>query len=348
MRLLPLLLLLGCPKPMPPTLEPARVVQYKTPDGWTNPLRHYPGEGPVVLLVHGMGANHRNWDYREETSIIPVLQEEGYDIWVPGLRGDPGSVAPSRRAEVSYTFDEHARFDMPTAVNTVLYETGADDLLWVGHSMGGMLLYTAVTHYPEKVRAGVAISSPGVFQHPIPVHKLARHGRWLVSGRGMIPARSLGRFALGLGMRRMLEKQVASPDSMRGDLLRGMATHVLAPIPKPMAHQAIGWLQAGELVDLDGTPWIGNSDVPLLLMCGPDDGVVSERDVAATCERFDDCTYVQLSEANGMSHDYGHVDPVVGRMAHVEVFPRVLDFLEDQLQPPPSPWVTEQPPTALD
>jgi pimeloyl-ACP methyl ester carboxylesterase len=347
------LLLAGCPKPLPPNLVPDDVIVYETADGWQNTLRHYPGDGPPLLLVHGMSANHYNWDYREETSFIPDLVAAGFDVWVPGMRGDPGSEHPTRKAAKSYTFDDHARYDMPAAVDRVLEITGEDDLLWVGHSMGGMLLYTAASHYPDKIRAGVAISSPGIFANPIPIHKTASHARWLVKGNGLLRTKGIAHFALGLGLRRLVEKQVSTPDSMRLDLLKGMAHYVLAPLPKPMAHQALGWLKSGELTTVEGERWIGQVDLPMLLMAGPEDGVVSERDVAATCEQFSDCTYIQLSEDNGFSHDYGHVDPVVGRMAPIEVLPRLLDFLEVHRETASVPtaeapvWITTPEPAGL-
>src|SRR5688572_17350102 len=141
-------LLLACVKPLPPTMAPTDTLVYRTADGWEADVRHYPGEGPPVLLVHGMGANHYNWDYRPEVSLAHTLQARGWDVWIPELRGDPGSRAPSRRARSSGTFSDHATLDLPAAVDAVLAATGEDQLYWVGHSMGGMLLYTAVSDYP--------------------------------------------------------------------------------------------------------------------------------------------------------------------------------------------------------
>ncbi len=324
-----LLALMGCPKAVPPNLVPDDVAAYKTADGWVNALRHYPGEGPPVMLVHGMSANHNNWDFRDDASFVPRLLEEGYDVWVPELRGDPGSRHTSRRAGRRFTFDDHARYDLPAAVDRVLEITGESDLLWVGHSMGGMLLYTAISHYPDKVRAGVAVSAPAQFLHPIKIHKLAKGAGWLIGGHGMLPTRGLGMLALNLGLRRMLEHRVAAPDTLRSDLVRGLAKHTLQPIPKAMARQTLEWLREGELATLQGEPWLTTSLVPLLVMAGPADGIVSEPDVAAACDRFSDCRYVQLSEAWGFSHDYGHIDTVLGRTAPIEVLPLILDFLEE-------------------
>src|SRR5678809_1070609 len=101
--LLFLLLATGCAKHLEPSMVPGEVLTYSTADGWSADLRHYPAEGPPVVLVHGMGANHYNWDFREEVSLAFYLQQHGWDVWVPELRGDPGSRAPSKKAARNYT-----------------------------------------------------------------------------------------------------------------------------------------------------------------------------------------------------------------------------------------------------
>lgn len=59
----------GCQRPaLPPNLAPGHVLVYRTGDGWEMDLRRYPNDGPPVMLVHGMGANHYNWDYRDDVS----------------------------------------------------------------------------------------------------------------------------------------------------------------------------------------------------------------------------------------------------------------------------------------
>jgi pimeloyl-ACP methyl ester carboxylesterase len=326
---MPLLLLLSaCAGALRPTMTPDAVLTYRTSDGWINDLRHYPGDGPTVLLVHGMAANHYNFDFRPEVSLASYLNAAGWDVWVPELRGDPGSAPPPGADAAQVTFDDLALRDLPAAVDAVLAATGDDQLYWVGHSMGGILLYTALSAYPERVAGGVAISSPVAFEHPLRIYKTAQGAGFLVRGEGVLPMKGLGRLAVDLGVARSLEARVSTRDSMSPDMLRGLALHVLHPVPKPLARQALTWLEAGAVVDLAGQPLVRpGAEVPLLVMAGPLDGIVPEPDVAAACDVFPRCTYTQLSVAQGFSHDYGHVDPVVGRMAQVEVFPRVLRFL---------------------
>lgn len=325
---LALLALSGCAKGLPPTLSPAAIVPYQTDDGWDNSLRRYPAGGPPVLLVHGMGANHYNWDYREEISLSHALQQAGYDVWVVELRGDPGSVPPSRRARRSFTFDDHATLDLPAAVDTVLAETGHDRLLWVGHSMGGMLLYTFLAQQPDKIAGGVAICSPATFDDPLRLHRTGRRFRWMLGGNGRVPARALASATRPLGRANPMFATLGNKDNLDYELARGLARHALVDLPKPLLRQAVRWITDGDLVTVDGEPWLQPASVPLLVLGAPDDRIVSHRDVAHACSVFPDCTYRLLSQEEGFTVDYGHVDPVVGVSAPGEVYPLILEFLD--------------------
>lgn len=326
-----------------PSMDPREIHQVTTADGWRLDLRRYPSDGPPVLLVHGMSANHYNWDFRPEISLADYLQSHGFDVWVPELRGDQGALPPAGVAHPRrYTFDDHANLDVPAIVRGVLDATGAETVQWVGHSMGGMLLYTQLTRAPEQIRAGVAICSPGTFEHPIPIHDLARSARWMVTNRSRIPSRAIGKLIAPFGKVNVLVPQVANPALMDGAMLRGLSAYTLEDVPGPVAHQAMGWLTSGAFTRVDGSQWLEPRSTPLLLMGAARDGVVSEADVAATCARYPNCEYLRLGREQGFSDDYGHVDPVLGRTARDEVYPHVLEFLQRTAAPSSGSTGTER------
>lgn len=324
-----LVALCGCAHRLQPSLVPDEQVVATTEDGWTLPIRHYPGDGPAVLLVHGMAANHTNWDFRPEVSPVDELLAQGYDVWVPSLRGDPGTVAPSRRERTRIAFDDHAIHDVPAVLDAVRQASGRDQVLWVGHSMGGMLLYTTLVTEPDAIRAGIAIASPATFQHPLNNHTAMRRLGFLVAARrGRLPARGVATALAGF---RPLVRQLGNPDQLDKQILKGMARHTLMNLPRPTARQARQWIRERELCLRDGSPWLAAApavDVPLLVLGAPDDHIASERDVAHACDIFPECRYVKLGVEQGFSGNYGHVDPVVGTTAHDEVYPLVFDFLE--------------------
>jgi pimeloyl-ACP methyl ester carboxylesterase len=321
---------IACSARLPPTLEPSATVPVRTADGWQLDLRHHGGDGPPVLLMHGMSANHYNWDYRDEISPIPALREAGYSVWVGALRGDPGTIAPPGARPTRITFDDHATHDAPALVDAVLAATGHPDLMWVGHSMGGMLLYTSALTHPEKIRAGVAVASPATFQTDRKNYAMVRNLGFLVAARqGRIPMRPMTR--LGITRVKPLLRVLGNPDNLDPRIVSGMASDALENLPRATARQARQWMRARDLVRVDGGRWLTlaeASPVPLLVLGGADDRIAAEPDVAHACRIFQDCTYRLLSTSTGFSADYGHIDPVVGRAAPAEVYPIILDFLD--------------------
>ncbi len=322
--------LLGCVKAAPPNMVPDEALMVSTTDGWLLPVRHFPAPGPPVLLVHGMGANHYNFDYREEVSLAFDLQQRGFDVWFTELRGDPGARPPNKDALKRIDYDQYATLDLPPVIDAVLAETGEADLYWVGHSMGGMLLYSALAQRPAQIRAGVTVCSPGVFTHQLPIYDSVAALRWWIGKQGRIPAAKLGAATAPLGKANPLVHRLANPANLDPQVMAGLTKRALTDLPRPLAQQAIGWMDAGQLTRNDGSPWLVPSETPLLALGAPLDRVVAEADVVATCAQLAGCRYVSLSVATGLSSDYGHVDPMLGARARDDVYPLIADFLLSQ------------------
>lgn len=326
-----LLILSACHKKLPPDLQPVRTVEIQTEDGWTLPLIHHGGTGPAVLLMHGMSANHYNWDYRSEVSPIPGLLERGYSVWVGSLRGDIGTTAPEGKRSSHITFDDHALYDAPAMIRGVLEQTGQPDLMWIGHSMGGMLLYTSAIEHHSEIRAGIAVASPATFQSRRKNYdSLKNFGFMVAARRGRVPMRALSH--LGLARARPILRQLGNPDNLDPRIMAGAADAILENLPRATVRQARQWIRARELTRLDGQPWLvraPDTRVPLLVLGAADDHIAAERDVAHACRIFADCRYILLGQATGFSVDYGHIDPVFGLSAPAEVYPLLFTFLEE-------------------
>lgn len=332
------LFLLGCVHALGPSMVPDEAVPWATDDGWTGTVRHYrPVGAPVdprpVLLVHGMGANHYNFDFRPEVSLAAYLVERGWDVWVPELRGDPGATAPSRRAAGAWTFDDLATRDLPAVLDAVQAATGQPQVHWVGHSMGGMLLYTTLATTPDRVASGVAIASPATLSTRTRLHELARGLGWTMGGRGRVPARRVGRALGALGARSPMLRALANPDNVDPPLATGLLRHALTDLPRPLVRQTLAWIATGALTRADGTRWLpdhAGTDVPLLLFGASVDRIVPAADVAWGCAVFPRCRYVLLGTEGGFAVEYGHVDAVVGSDAQEVLYPRVWAFLDAQ------------------
>jgi len=313
------LLPLALARPLEPTMVPDEVVSYTTPDGWTASLRRYAGDGPPVLLVHGMGANHYNWDFVPEVSLAAALQEAGWDTWVVVLPGDGGSEPPDGLTHDDVDVDALSDLHLPAAIATIRVQTGADEVFWVGHSLGAMLLLASLDDQP--IAAGVALCGAGQFQHPTGLvktgRKLSKKGR---SGGEKLARRFAWTVPVNpvldlVGRRRHLDRKV----------VKGLARHAIDGSPRGVSQQVIRWArQESDLDRNDGSLLVDfDAEVPILAFGATRDRLVHSEDVALTCERLADCTYVELE-------GYGHVDPVLGETAREEVYPVVIGWLEAQ------------------
>jgi pimeloyl-ACP methyl ester carboxylesterase len=148
-----------------PVSEADEVHFASTPDGWRLALhRHRPRSvrtAMPVILCGGFSCNRYFIDYDDRYSLARFLARTGFDAWVLELRGRGLShpTAACRRPG-RWTFDDLATIDVRAAVDHVAQATGRE-VAWVGHSMGGMVLYAYLgTHARPPVRAGVTIASP--------------------------------------------------------------------------------------------------------------------------------------------------------------------------------------------
>jgi hypothetical protein len=112
-----------------------RVVPYVTEDGFELNLHHLtgrrePDRGPVLLSP---GASLRAEVFYGQPSgrtIVDVLLDEGYDVWVQNWRG--GIDFPPN----DYSLDRVAVYDHPAAVEAVLRETTAKTVKAIVHCQG--------------------------------------------------------------------------------------------------------------------------------------------------------------------------------------------------------------------
>lgn len=336
-------LLTACARSVPSIpatgLPPAQISHARTADGWDLELRHFPNEGPPVLLMHGMGTNHYNWDYAEEISLASYLQSRGWDVWVASVRGDMGSTAPARRGASTYSFDDIANYDVPAIVDTVLTQSPHEQLYWVGHSMGGMLLYTALTRDPAPIAAGVSIASPATFAEQEQVHQVASTASRLIPAYGTTQSRATYAAIDAVFEFNPMVQLLSNPENLDLELAQGLADVGLGDVSRGMVKQVHVWLSSGDFVTMEGQPWLTPVSVPVLVLGGSVDRVAPPANVSAACEVLPLCEFRLLGTASGLSTEYGHIDPVVGVTARIEVYPQVHQWLSvqaEQAQLPPS------------
>jgi pimeloyl-ACP methyl ester carboxylesterase len=110
---------------------------------------------PVVLLSHGFPSLGYSWRH-----VAPALAGAGYNVLAPDQRGYGGSSCPS----------SIAAYDIAALTGDLvglLDDVGAQRAVWVGHDLGGMVVWAAAHLHPDRVAGVVGLNFP-----PVPRGKL--------------------------------------------------------------------------------------------------------------------------------------------------------------------------------
>lgn len=260
------------------------------------------GKQPIVL-VHGSFTNRRFWLSSQGIGLARYLVESGFDVWLMEMRGH--GLSPRNRDYVDNNLECYASSDVPAVNEFVIEKTGLKPV-WLGHSLGGVLISTAIAAgtLPEIQIAGIALLGTQVLRR-----------RWFLR----IP------FVTSLG-----KLWFSVKSEMDGRKLR------IGPENEPagIAKEYLRWLGLfGKWrFKKNNTPlmakWQGVS-IPLLAMVGKDD----QSDPAKYCQRFyetcgsDKKIFKLLAQQEGFSRDFGHVDMIVSKDAAKEVWPEITSWL---------------------
>lgn len=313
-----------------------------TPDGWRLALhRHRPAaarDAPPALLCAGYGCNRHFLDFDDRHSLASFLRRRGFDVWIVELRGR-GLSHPTRscRRPGVWTFDDLAQTDLPAVIRYVSAVTGRR-IAWVGHSLGGLVLYACLacrSDVAAVVETGVTIGSPVVF----PASSVALFGRVgqvllrLPLG-DTVPQRAvLGLLwnlasttaALGVGM---------NPANVDRRLVGRALRRALGDVSRHKLRQLATWALDGVFASADGSidyrAGLARVSRPLLIAAGRADRLATPAAVACALDHLPPGlgTFREFGCAAGDSVDYGHVDLILGRAAPREVFPTVAAWLD--------------------
>lgn len=334
----------------------------KTIDGWTLVAHRYPPSGPAkpgqapVILCHGLTYNAQFWDLDPACSFAEYLATKGYDVWVVDLRGcgqsrkwvwkvdeapeaivggalrklSRGKLAPSGYETLDPRFanwdmDDHITRDVPALITLVRQNTGAEEVTWVGHSMGGIVALAYLSRYKN-----------------VGIGRLVTVGSQVTMPEGQLVVRFLEEMATrresqlaGQLQGRQLEQltktsvhdmffNVDNTNPQVYEALSGWATDVPAI---GLLKQYMALARRGELYDsknqFNYARAVGNIKIPVFLSCGANDEfappVVQHYlydHVGST-----DKSLVVFGRQQKYSVDAGHDDSLVGLKSQEEVYP---------------------------
>lgn len=213
------------------------------------------GEGPVLLLVHGMGGTCENW--RE--AIEPLART--HTVIAPDLPGHGGS-GPGG--------GDYSLGALATTLRDLLLALGHDRATLVGHSLGGGIAMQFAYQFPEMVERLVLVSSGGLGPEVSPILRAASlPGADLFIaatsrlGQRIVPPLARGLSFLGL-----------RPSADLAEVLRGYGS-----LSDPVRRAAfLGTVRAvlgtgGQLVDASDRLYLAEA-VPVLILWGAEDTII--------------------------------------------------------------------------
>lgn len=320
----------------------------RTRDGWRLALyRYQPGRSAhatPVVLCHGMSSNRWDMDGPGRLSLARYLRRQGYDVWVIELRGAGRSTRPTwfNGKQYTWSFEDYVQHDAPAALRVVLRETGARQVHWVGHSMGGMIAYALLmSPIQAKIASAVTLGSPtmSAVGHPVLDFGLPYRGllRYVPTRLPLGLAARLGApFARSLA--RVLERSIADlgfhPGNADPELLRVLMLTAIDDLPASLLREFARWYDTRAMSDryqmFDFTEHLERVTTPLLIIAGSHDALTPVRDLEAVHRRVasPDKVFRVVGRAHGDAHNYSHADLILGRHAPDDVYPIVGAWLD--------------------
>lgn len=273
---------------------------------------HSSYNGDPIIMVHGSFSNRGFWLSNKGVGLARYLVEQGFDVWLFEQRGH--GLSPRNQNYQQNTLEDYVLYDV-AAIQAFVEEQTQKKPSWVGHSLGGVMIATAVAAKvlnAENTRKLVLFGSqtgrrPWYLWIPL-VGGLVQAFTHL---KGEIDGRKIG-----IGPE-------YEPAGIIQEYVQWNGLFGRWYLKSTRQYLVEAWQSA---------------TIPLLSVAAKAD----KSDPASACHRFFkqyaqnvnaeqslSNEYKLLSQDNGFSKDYGHVDMVVSKEAAREVWPKISQWLKE-------------------
>jgi pimeloyl-ACP methyl ester carboxylesterase len=217
------------------------------------------GQGPVLLLLHGLGCDHTTWE-----PVIDALAKR-YTVIAPDLLGHGQSAKP--RADYSVGGYANAMRDLITVL-------GIDKVTVVGHSFGGGIAMQFAYQFPERTERLILVASGGLGPEVSPaIRAITTPGFHQVMGLLTLPGvRHVGMAGLRalsgapLKHARDLDEVANIYDSFKDPYARHAIQHVVRAV--------VDW--RGQIITMADRAYLTEA-MPMCVVWGRDDRVIPVR-----------------------------------------------------------------------
>lgn len=325
--------------------KPTAVEFIQTQDDWRLAVDVHRVDGErrgVVVTCHGLGANRYNLDLAPGLSLVESLVEQDWEVWNVDLRGNGNSQlreGPWRR-RLQWSYDDHVRYDVPAILDAVITRSGAGHVHWIGHSMGGMVMYGHLGRHPEEERVAsvCAVGSPARFELQGVINPLARFGRWFGRLGLPLPVQWTARLTAPVAVRVPFDIYVAKPTNLSDRAVRRILTVLSSPLSAKMIHQTSRWVTEKSFDSDDGVDDYGANlsriVTPFCLISGVDDRLAPPSSVLLAYDAMVSPikVYHELGRESGAQADHCHGSLLLGETAKDDVFPIIHGWLDEREQ----------------
>jgi pimeloyl-ACP methyl ester carboxylesterase len=291
-----------------------------------------------VILCHGLGAQGRYWYFDDELSWPKKLNDEGFDVFVPDLRGVGKTGGP-----YDFSFEDYI-YDVEAILEKVLKVEGVDKAHWVGHSMGGMVIYLSVSRNPQiqkKLKSFTAISSPYTIWGPWELWKITHKNyenlsqffkkvdsipfstfsySFSIFGDIIYPILKITKLIY-------LENFVWNLDNVPRDIRKKAMRYATGPVSTRVLEKFLKVLLGYEDFNFSFEKF----KVPALFIVGTKDYLASPPTVKLAYSKAssENKKFILAGVGEGFQTDYGHVDITASKLATEEIFSQVLNFIKE-------------------
>lgn len=325
--------------------KPDARLDVTTADGWRLALHRYRASGPrrnhPVVLCPGLGANRVSFDLSADLSLAKRLARNGYEVFVPELRGHGLSEMPRLlrgRRRFGWTFDDYLTKDVPAHLDAIAKETGTDSVHWVGHSMGGILLFALLASGGSKrIRSGTTVGSSIDYSGSSSWFKTVAKASFLTR---LLPALPLGYLSLTsapMAARlpgNLTDVFVVWPSNVDPKAYRLLQATCFSAVSSGVLRQLATAFRPGGLTSADGAtryaPGLAGATAPVLVIAGdrdrqcPPEAAKASFDVLGSPDK----KLLAFGKQSGLPDHYGHFDLLMGKRAATEVLPSIDAWID--------------------
>lgn len=311
-----------------------------------------PADKPAVLLVPAPIKRAYIWDLAPGISVVQRWLERGYRVylaeWVP--LGEQHSGAGS---DADAPSDDDADFSLAGYGDRLLrscrehirHDSGQEQVIIAGHSLGGILAAIHACLYPEAVAATVLLEAPLGFDPAsdcfAPLVRATPDARRIADAFGQVPGSFLNMMSAAaephaFGWERLLDRtaSMTSPQALNSYMQVERWTHDEFPLPGPLFVDLVESLYRNDAFT-QGKLAIGARTVgpqhlrsPLVSVFDGRSKVIPPQSVQPFHEAAASADKLLLEYSGDIGVNLQHVGVLVGRNSHARIWPAIFNWLE--------------------